>query len=712
MVSETRETDPVEEFYRCGVDIGGTFTDCVVISESSGEMWLDKVLTTKSDPSDGFMECVERLTKRLHLDPVQIRSIVHATTVATNALLEREGAKTALLVTKGFGDILEIARQIRYELYNLQTEKVRPLVPRRLCFEIPERVAADGKILWPLEEQAIKNAAAEIVRAGVDSVAVCFLHSYQNSEHEKRAGALIRSLYPALSISLSSELAPEIREYWRASTAVTNAYIAPLVSRYIDSLENKLSVASIRGPLRIMQSSGGVMTPKMAKARPVYMLESGPAAGVMAAAYFMKDAGDQQTISFDMGGTTAKIGLVIDGRARIISEFEAGAKAGTGALTRGSGYPVLTPVIDLVEVGAGGGSLAWIDQGGLLRVGPQSAGSEPGPACYGRGGTRPTVTDANLVLGRLNPDYFLGGRIRLDAASAHDAIESHCARALDLTVPEAAQGILEIANARMADAMHLMSVQRGYDPAESSLFALGGAGPLHANSLARTLGFSRVIIPPSPGVASALGMLVSAPRMEKRITRIQPLQFADLSGIQSTLLELEREIVELLGEDSSKQIDIRPYLDLRYVGQSWTLRIELKGGTWDSLTAPALREGFHAEHEKVYGYRVAEEPIEVVHVGVTGTAPPPRIRLKELAQKGKESSQARKGCRAVLLDDESEFQEVPIYDRYALHPGNRVTGPAVIEEMDSTVVVQSRFAADVLQYGLLAISELQAERTL
>jgi N-methylhydantoinase A len=711
MAVEIQRTGSVDEFYRFGVDIGGTFTDCVVISETSGEMWLDKVLTTKSDPSDGFMECVERLAKRLHLDPVQIRSIVHATTVATNALLERRGAKTALLVTKGFGDILEIARQIRYELYNLQTEKVQPLVPRRLCFEIPERVAADGTILLPLDEPAIENAAAEAVRAGANSIAVCFLHSYQNSEHEKRAGALIRSLYPSLSISLSSELAPEIREYWRASTAVTNAYVAPLVSRYIDSVEKKLSSAGIRGPLRIMQSSGGVMTPEMAAARPVYMLESGPAAGVMAAAYFVKDSGDQQVISFDMGGTTAKIGLVIGGRPRIISEFEAGATAGTGSLTRGSGYPVLTPVVDLVEVGAGGGSLAWIDQGGLLRVGPQSAGSEPGPVCYGRGGTRPTVTDANLVLGRLNPDYFLGGRIRLDAASAYDAIESHCARPLNLTVPEAAQGILEIANARMADAMHLMSVQRGYDPAESSLFALGGAGPLHATSLSRTLGFSRVIIPPSPGVASALGMLVSAPRMEKRITRIQLLQFADLRGIQSSLLELEREIVALLGEDSSKQIDIRPYLDLRYVGQSWTLRIELKSGSWDSLTAPALRESFHTEHEKVYGYRVAQEPIEVVHIGVTGTAPPPKIRLKELALSGKDSSQAKKGSRAVLLDNESDFQEVPIYDRYALHPGNLVIGPAIIEEMDSTVVVQSGFAADVLRYGVLAISELQTKRT-
>ena len=381
-----------------------------MIDEDTGALTIDKVSTTPADLSEGVDASFERLKDRARFQPDELRYLIHASTVASNALLQRTGARAGLLVTAGFRDILEIARQIRYELYNLQTEKPRPLIPRELCVEVPERLDHRGEVLVPLDEQALVRAVETLRAEKLDSIAVCFLHSYRNPAHEQRAGEIIEQICPGLPVSISSEIAPEIREYWRASTAVTNAYVAPAVSSYLDAIEQKMSARGVTTGLHIMQSSGGVMTVASAKKRPVTMLESGPAAGVIAAAFFAELTGFGDAISFDMGGTTAKVGLILDGKPRVVSEFEAGGVAGSGSgIAKGSGYPILVPVMDLVEVGAGGGSIAWIDAGGLMRVGPKSAGADPGPGCYGKGGREPTVTNANLTLGRLNADYFLGG---------------------------------------------------------------------------------------------------------------------------------------------------------------------------------------------------------------------------------------------------------------------------------------------------------------
>jgi N-methylhydantoinase A/oxoprolinase/acetone carboxylase beta subunit len=409
--------------YRLSVDIGGTFTDGVLLNEQTGALAITKVLSTPDDQARGFLDALERLTAECGVTPDALRSILHATTVATNAVLERRGAAVALITTAGFRDVLEIGRQIRHELYNLQTEKPVPLAPRRLCFEVIERLDYQGAVLTPLDEESVVRAVDAARAAGAASIAICLLHSYRNPAHEQRVAALARERFPEATISLSSAVAPEIREYWRASTTVINAYVAPVVQRYLSGLTRSLAAGGYTAPLLIMQSSGGVASDVAVRERPVAMLESGPAAGVAAAAFFARLAGFADALSFDMGGTTAKAGLVLAGRPSVLPEFEAGSRHGSGAgLVRGSGYPVLTPVVDLVEISAGGGSIAWVDAGGLLRVGPQSAGADPGPACYGRGGTAPTVTDANLVLGRLNPANFLGGRLALDVAAARAAV--------------------------------------------------------------------------------------------------------------------------------------------------------------------------------------------------------------------------------------------------------------------------------------------------
>ena len=401
--------------YRLGVDIGGTFTDIALIDETTGRIYTDKVSSTPQDPSGGFMEAVQRLLAKQQIAAKDVAYIVHGTTIATNAIIEGKVAPTGFITTEGFRDMLEIARQIRPTLYDLQFEKPQPLVPRHRCFGVPERLNAGGTVLTPLDEEALRQVAGALRAEGVEAIAICFLHAYANPVHEQRAGAILAEVFPEAVVSLSAEVAPEFREYLRASTTVINSCIRPVVARYLQRIENRLAQAGLAAELLVMQSSGGVYTFAAARQKPVYMVESGPAAGVIAAAHLGQARGYQHVISFDMGGTTAKAALIQDGAPNRTKDYEVGttAQAGIGA-TRGAGYPIRTPVIDLVEIGAGGGSIAWVDPGGILRVGPQSAGADPGPACYGRGGTHPTVTDANLVLGRLNPSYFLGGEIAID----------------------------------------------------------------------------------------------------------------------------------------------------------------------------------------------------------------------------------------------------------------------------------------------------------
>ena len=711
--------------FHLGIDVGGTFTDAVLIREATGRIETAKVPSTPADPSIGFMAAVERALAKGGVDPRAISHLVHGTTVATNALIEGKTPKTAFVTTAGFGDMLEIARQVRPSLYDVHFEKLRPLVPRDLCFEVPERLDAAGGVLKPLDEDAVREVAAALRARDVRSVAVCLLHGYANPVHETRVAEILREEDPELLISLSSSVCPEFREYFRASTCVINACIVPVVARYLAGIEAGLGRIGVEAELLVMQSNGGVLTAEQAASKPVFMVESGPAAGVVSANFIAGQLGHADLISFDMGGTTAKAGLVLDGRPKVTKEYEVGAQAQPGqGMTRAAGYPIRTPVIDLVEVGAGGGSLAWVDAGGGLRVGPRSAGADPGPICYGRGGTEPTITDANLVLGRLNPDYFLGGEMALDVEAAAAGIRERCAEPLGLDPIEAANGIIEIANATMINALRLVTVRRGNDPRELTMVAFGGAGPLHANRLCMEMGIPTLVIPPSPGTASALGLLVTDLRHEFSRTRVMAADAADTDGtgfterIRSLFETMEEEGRRTLARESvaPAAMEFRRGIEMRYAGQSSEVAVtlppgesdaglagELDGGLDAGALAAAVRR-FHAEHERAYGHGYPEQPVELVNFTVTAIGRIARPRLPRIASNEKGVSEARRGTRRVFFSDAAGFVETAIYDRDRLRAGHVVVGPAVIEEVDSTTLLHAGYRAEVDEFGNLLIS--------
>ena len=695
--------------YRLGVDIGGTFTDIALIDEATGQIYTGKVSSTPQDPSGGFMEAVQRLLAKQQIAAQDVAYIVHGTTVATNAIIEGKVAPTGFITTEGFRDMLEIARQIRPTLYDLQFEKPRPLVPRHRCFGVPERLDASGAELTPLDEDALRQVAGKLRAEGVESIAVCFLHAYANPTHERRAGEIIAEVFPEAVVSLSAEVAPEFREYLRASTTVINSCIRPVVARYLQRIEDRLAQAGIAAELLVMQSSGGVYTFAAARQKPVYMVESGPAAGVIAAAHLGQARGYDQVISFDMGGTTAKAGLIQGGAPSVTKDYEVGttAQSGGGA-TRGAGYPIRTPVIDLVEIGAGGGSIAWVDPGGILRVGPQSTGADPGPVCYGQGGTQPTVTDANLVLGRLNPSYFLGGEIALDPTAAQRAIEQHCAQPLGMDLVEAAHGIVEIANTAMVNALRLVSVQRGYDPRDFALVAFGGAGPAHANRLAALTEIPVAIIPQSPGTASALGLLVTDLKHDYATTLIQRLDQVAPQALEQTFRELETQGQETLGREGMPEaaMDFRRQADLRYVGQSHELTLPLTTEALGPAQLAQLLEQFHRTHDRAYGFSAPGEDVELVSVRLSAIG---QISKPALAPLAKAAGKATaKGQRPVYFAEREGFINCPVYDRYALGAGAVVQGPAIVEEIDSTTVVHPRYQVRVDEVGQMVLTAAEA----
>ena len=695
--------------YRLGVDIGGTFTDIALIDEATGQIYTGKVSSTPQDPSGGFMEAVQRLLAKQQIAAQAVAYIVHGTTVATNAIIEGKVAPTGFITTEGFRDMLEIARQIRPTLYDLQFEKPRPLVPRHRCFGVPERLDAQGQVLTPLDEDALRQVAGKLRDEGVESIAVCFLHAYANPTHERRAGEIIAEVFPEAVVSLSAEVAPEFREYLRASTTVINSCIRPVVARYLQRIEDRLAQAGIAAELLVMQSSGGVYTFAAARQKPVYMVESGPAAGVIAAAHLGQARGYDQVISFDMGGTTAKAGLIQGGTPNVTKDYEVGttAQSGVGA-TRGAGYPIRTPVIDLVEIGAGGGSIAWVDPGGILRVGPQSAGADPGPACYGQGGTRPTVTDANLVLGRLNPSYFLGGEIALDPTAAQRAIEQHCAQPLGMDLVEAAHGIVEIANTAMVNALRLVSVQRGYDPRDFALVAFGGAGPAHANRLAALTDIPVAIIPQSPGTASALGLLVTDLKHDYATTLIQRLDQVVPHALEQTFRELEAQGRETLGREGMAEaaMEFRRQADLRYVGQSHELTLPLTTEALGPAQLEQLLEQFHRTHDRAYGFSAPGEDVELVSVRLSAIGQIAKPALAPLAKAAKEAT--AKGQRPVYFAENEGYVDCPVYDRYALGAGAMVQGPAIVEEIDSTTVVHPQYQVRIDDFGQMVLTAVEA----
>jgi N-methylhydantoinase A len=682
------------EGYRVGIDIGGTFTDLVLIDDASGERAVGKVLTTTDDPSEAVEEGLAGLLEREEVDVSRLATIVHGTTLVTNALIERKGATTALLTTEGFRDAVAIGNEHRYDMYDVFIEKPKPLVPRRLRYGVRERVLDNGAVLEELDEDQVRRIAEELREGEVGAVAVSFLHGFRNPAHERRTAEILTEEMPEVVISLSSEVSPEIREYERTSTTIANVYVRPLVERYLRSLEERLKRLRFTGSFYVMLSNGGTASVETACRFPIRLLESGPAAGSLAAAFYGRAAGFPDLLSFDMGGTTAKACLVDDGEPLSSTEFEV---ARVYRFKRGSGLPVKASVIEMIEIGAGGGSIARVGPLSLPKVGPESAGAQPGPACYGSGGTDPTVTDADLVLGYLDPEFFLGGAMSLDRDAALRAIEDKVARPLGLDALEAAWGIHQVVNENMANAARVHAVERGKDPRAYPLFAFGGAGPVHAYRVARALGVPGFVAPLGAGATSAFGFLcapLSFDLARSLYGRLDELDWGEANGV---LEEMEVEGRELLRASGIADADVRVrrMCEMRYVGQGHEVTVGLPEGALGPDDAGRLAESYKKEYRRLYNREGPDVPLETMTWRLEVAAPQPEIRLEDEPRDPRTLAEAQKGERGIYLPESEGFREVPVFDRYRLDPGVTFDGPAIIEERESTVVLGPDGSAEV-----------------
>lgn len=675
-----------------GIDIGGTFTDLVIHDPRTGRAVIWKESTTPDDPARGALEGTRRVLEKAGARPQEIGRVVHATTLFTNALIERKGAKTGLLTTAGFGDVLEIARERKYELYDLFIEMPKPLVPRPWRREAKERLGPDGSIEIALDVEAALAEVADLVEQGVESLAICFLHSYVNAAHERKIGAAVAERFQNLSISLSSEIAPEIREYLRASTTVANAYVRPLAEIYLERLEQALRDEGIPGGLFLMLSNGGLTHVSEAKRAPVQLLESGPAAGALAGAWFGRNAGLERVLAFDMGGTTAKLALVDDGEPVVAWGFEAAREK---RFLRGSGLPMQIATVELIEIGAGGGSIAHKSDLGTLNVGPESSGAQPGPACYGRGGTEATVTDADLTLGYLNADFFLGGAMKIDAAATNAAF-GKLASALGVESGRAAFGVHDVVNENMAGAARVAIAERGRVPSEYALLATGGAGPVHAWHVARKLGVGRVVCPPGAGAGSTIGMLMAPARVDRVVSFTTALAGADLAAADSLFAGLEKEALDVLhltGADVENRT-VRRLADMRYIGQGSEITVVLP----QALGEADVRTAFEAAYKALFARTPPGAAIQFVALRLSVSAPMPGTGGKlELPRHA--SDTALKGTRPVFFPDEGKTLPTRVWDRYALEPGVSIDGPAVFEENESTFIVGPNSTARLLADG-------------
>jgi N-methylhydantoinase A len=666
---------------RLGVDVGGTFTDIALWDEARQRLTVLKLPSVPADPAEGILAGLRAITARDGIAPAALGFVAHGTTVATNALLEKKGAHTALLTTRGFRDLLEIARQKRPDLYDLQADKPPALVPREWRLEATERLLADGSVREKLRETDV-TAAVEALRAaggGVEALAICFLYAFLDPAHERRAAELVQAHLPGLYVALSSDVSPEFREYERLSTTVLNAYLGPLIGRYVRRFADRVQALGVGSPPYINQSNGGIISVAEAAARPVRTLLSGPAAGVMGAAWVAGQAGLETIITFDMGGTSTDVSRVEGGVPRIAAERTI------------DGYPVRIPALEIESVGAGGGSLAWVDSGGALKVGPQSAGAVPGPACYGRGGERPTVTDANVVLGRLSATHLLDGDMPLQPALAERAIGG-LARELGLEPLQAARGVVSVVQANMLAAIRLVSVRKGYDPRGATMVAFGGAGPLHAAALARDLGVARVLVPPAPGILCALGLLVEPLRLDLVRTRVEPLGALGVKELEATFSALEQKAQAWLDRERvpAERRRLARALDMRYVGQNFELLVEIPGEFWRG-DRDALRRAFLREHARVYGHSAEDDAIQVVSYRLTALGQPAALTVPSLpAAPSASPDAARAGERPVYFDEAGGFVATPVYRRERLLAGHALEGPAIVEQMDSTSVILPR----------------------
>ncbi|MBI4529470.1 MAG: hydantoinase/oxoprolinase family protein [Deltaproteobacteria bacterium] len=685
--------------YRVGVDIGGTFTDLLLVGED-GKTLIGKTLTTPVDPS----LAVETALRQAEIGTLgrggRRGTLVHGTTLVTNALIERKGAPTALFTTAGFRDALEIGREHRYELYDLNLEMPKPLVPRYLRFDIPERTAADGSVLQPLDESFVRRVTSELRDKGIRAIGICFLNSFRNPAHERRASEIIGEVAPFIRVSLSSDVVAEIREFQRTSTTVANVYVQERVAGYLTELQQRLDRLGFAGSFFVMLSSGGIATAETASRFPVRLLESGPAAGALAAARMGAEAGFPNLLSFDMGGTTAKLCAVENGRPLKAHEFEVDR---VYRFRRGSGLPIKIQVIDMIELGAGGGSIARVSALGLPKVGPESAGADPGPACYGLGGEEPTVTDADLILGYLDPNYFLGGKMKLNVEAARRAI-SRLSERVNMTAEQFAWGIHQIVNENMANAARAHLGERGKDPRRMPLFAFGGAGPVHGYRVAEILGLPAFISPLGAGVGSTFGLL-GAPLafdfVRSAYTRLDSLDCIFINRLLDEMATEGRAVLVNSGLSAS-EIAYHRSAEMRYVGQGHEVSVSLPDEPLSPEHLPQIAAAFEKSYQSLYGRKGPDVPLEVINWRVVASGPLPDTDFR-VPRDRSAGAQARKGTRPAYFPECGGYTETPVYDRYALASGTSFSGPAIVEEYESTVVLGARGRARVDQQNNLIV---------
>jgi N-methylhydantoinase A len=682
--------------YRIGFDVGGTFTD-FVLQSPAGELTTAKRLTTYPDPSEACLAGLDALLAGAGVAWRDVTQAVHGTTLGSNVVIERKARGVGLLTTRGFRDVLLIGREKRYQVYDLQIDKPRPLIPRRLIAEVSERVLADGSVRTPLDEADARRSIRALAERGVTTLAICLLHAYINPAHEHRLAALIAEEAPHVTVTLSHEVSPTFREYERTSTTAVNAYVMTAVREYLHGLAAALAKRGYGGRLFVMQSSGGVATADAMARYPVRMIESGPAAGALMAAAYGELTGHRDLIAFDMGGTTAKLALIENGRPDTTTTFELHRVHGAA----GSGLPMNIQAIDLVEIGAGGGSIAR-EQLGVVAVGPESASSMPGPACYGRGGVDPTVTDANLLLGYLNPDYFAGGSLRLDVEAAWRAITTRVAQPLGLTVEDAAWGIHAIVNTNMELATRVVSIERGRDPRDLTFIAFGGSGPVHGCRLAQALGIPRVILPAAAGVTAAIGLLAAEVKFDVARTWVRRLEALEPAALTTMYDDMAAQATAVVRDAAvATTVTLVRSVDARYVGQGYELTVPVPQGTLDTAALGRIRAAFDEIYAARYGYANPSEPVETVTWKLAAVGGAPRVAL------AKASAQARdgglKGRRRAWFPETRGWTECAVYDRYALAPGSRVDGPAIVEERESTSVLPPGTSAAVDEYANLIV---------
>lgn len=677
---------------RIGVDVGGTFTDLCMFDDRNKLLNIAKVPSTPASPDRGVIDGVRRILSDTQCKPEDVEFFVHGTTIATNAIIEYKGAKVGLLVTEGFRDVLQIVRQDRPKLYDYFAQHATPLVPRQHTYEVRGRILYNGEIKTRLDEAHTRKLIRQIKKdKKVDILAVCLLHSYANPAHELRVRELIKEEMPDIKVSLSCEILPEIKEYERAITTVVNAYVLPTVNNYLSQLKKKLAQEKVASDLYIMQSSGGVMTAATAVEKSVHTVLSGPAAGALAAMWMGKKSGFDNLISIDMGGTSADVSLMNAGKLAYAKESSV------------AGHVIKVPTIDINSVGAGGGSIAWVDSGGALQVGPASAGAFPGPACYSRGGKLPTVTDANVLLGRLNPEYILGGEMKIDVEAARRAIHDHIAAPLKLSLEKSAEGIIQVVNATMVRGIRRVSVEKGYDPREFSLYAFGGGGPLHATMLAVELNIPKVLIPAGAGVGSAMGCIVADFRHDYTQTHIAKTTDLPASQMQKLFAQLEKKAISQMHKEglTADKVVILRYIDMRYAGQGYELEVPVPSGPINAETVKEVEKAFRSMFRRAYGYE-PDDPTQVVTFHVIAVGNLPEVELPTLPARGEDSSHAVKGTRKVYFD--GQYQDTVIYDGQKLGFGNRLRGPAVIEQRESTTVVLPGQQVEKGSHGELVIS--------